>query len=141
MLELRKYLWKTSLQTGALTIVILLFLMLAAKPILFFVYGKVTIGYSFILIGMAIIYFFVFIGHYLRFALRTLEVTRPIFLAYLLTASFALLAAYPLVGKLGLNGVLIGLFLTQLLTQGVYLFHLKKEGFFYENYSLGTRKG
>ncbi len=138
--QLRKYLWKISLQTGAVTFLILLGLMLASKSILFFLYGEVTVGYSFVLIGMAIVYALVFIGHPLRFALRTLENTRPIFWAYLLSAAFTILAAYPLVGRLGLTGVLIGLFLTQLITQCVYFFHLKKEGFFYENYSLGTRK-
>ncbi len=138
--QLRKYLWKISLQTGAVTFLILLGLMLASKSILFFLYGEVTVGYSFVLIGMAMVYVLVFIGHPLRFALRTLENTRPIFWAYLLSAAFTILAAYPLVGRLGLTGVLIGLFLTQLITQCVYFFHLKKEGFFYENYSLGTRK-
>ncbi len=138
--KLRAYLWKISLQTGALTSLILVGLMLASKSILFFLYGEVTNGYSFVLIGMAMIYFLVFIGHPLRFALRTLENTQPIFWAYCLSAAFTILAAYPLVGRLGLTGVLIGLFLTQLITQCVYFFYLKKEGFFYENYSLGTRE-
>lgn len=140
MPQLRKYLWKNSLQMGSLTALVLIALMLASKPLLYFFYGEATVGYSFVLIGMSIIYVLIFIGHPLRFALRTLEHTRPIFWAYLLNAAFAIISAYPLVNKMGLNGVLLGLFVSQIITQGVYIFHLKKGGFFYENYSLGTRK-
>lgn len=136
---LREYLWKITLQVGGLTTIILLIAGLGAKPILQLIYGSAQQGYSYVLVGFCLIYVFVFLGHPLRYALRTVKYTQPIFVAYVWGGIFSVLTAYPLVQRFELYGVLSGLLLTQVIAQIVYLFFLWKKGFFYENYSFGTR--
>ena len=78
-----------------------------------------------LVIGFCLTYVLVFIGHPLRFALLTLEITKPMFISYVLGAVFSLILAYPLVGQFGLVGVLVGIFVTQGLSQLVYVYYLK----------------
>jgi O-antigen/teichoic acid export membrane protein len=48
------------------------------------------------------------------------------FISYVLGAVFSLILAYPLVGQFGLVGVLVGIFVTQGLSQLVYIYYLKR---------------
>jgi O-antigen/teichoic acid export membrane protein len=69
----------------------------------------------------------IFVGYPLRYAIRTLERTRVIFMSFIASSIFSILSAYPIITFFGLNGVIIGLMLTQLITLGIYLFALRKE--------------
>ncbi len=136
---LKKYLWMITWQVGALTAVLLTLIAFFAEPLLGLLYGAEQRGYYEVVLGFCLIYIFIFSTHPLRFALRTLGDTQPIFWAYVWGSAFSLLSAYPLVRAWSLYGVLTGILLTQLLSLGVYLFYLWKRKFFYENYSFGTR--
>lgn len=125
-IQLETYLKYITKRVGIVVGGILLFLALFRTPIIEFLYGKEYIEYSYLVIGFCLTYIFVFIGNPLRFALRTLEITKPIFVAYVLGAAFSVVLAYPLILYFELIGLLIGIFATQGLSQLVYLYYLQK---------------
>ena len=87
-------------------------IVVAAVPELWLgmIYGTVYQGYGYLLQWYAAIYLLIYLSLPLRTALRALESTRPIFIAYLLMTMFSVIAAYPLVSSLSLKGVMLGLF-------------------------------
>ncbi|MEL6635639.1 MAG: MATE family efflux transporter [Bacteroidota bacterium] len=136
---LKKYLAAITRKLGGLTALLLALIAIFAEPLLGFLYGTEQSSYHEVVLGFCLIYVFVFLTHPLRYALRTLGDTRPIFWAYVWGSGFSLLTAYPLVRTWSLYGVLLGLLCTQVAALLVYLFFLWKRKFFYESYSLGTR--
>ncbi len=133
------FLKSISFQIGWVVMTILILISIFSPWILSLLYGEEFAAHSYILIGFCVIYLLVYIGYPLRFALRTLELTKPIFIAYVLGAIFSVIAAVPMLNYWGIYGLLIGLFATQLITQLVYVFSLWKIKKYYENHSLGTR--
>ena len=123
--QLKSYLIYITGRAGFLVVAILFALALFRTYIIEFLYGIEYIEYSYLVIGFCLTYVLIFIGHPLRFALMTLEITKPIFISYVLGAAFSLILAYPLVRSLGLTGVLVGIFVTQGLSQLVYIYYLK----------------
>jgi O-antigen/teichoic acid export membrane protein len=106
---------------------LLLGLAIFRAPVIEWLYGADYLEYSYLVLGFCLTYILVFLGHPLRFALMTLEITKPIFISYILGSAFSLVLAYPLVGAYGLVGVLVGLFVTQGLSQLVYVYYLKNQ--------------
>jgi len=120
------YLQGILLKSGLVVCSILLLLALFAKTIIGLAYGEEYSMYSYLLMGYCLFYLSLFPGYPLRYALRTLELTRPMFTAYLLSTGFSLLFAFPMVENWGLFGVVAGLIGTQILMQACYLFSLGK---------------
>lgn len=120
------YLLKITYQTGIPFLGLMITLSFSAPYLIDFIYGETYIPYSYIIIVFSIMYLFVFISNPLRFALRTLGDTKPIFMAYVASTIFSLLAAYPFLEYWGLNGLLAGLMITQMITTTVYILYLKK---------------
>ncbi len=125
--QLKTYLVYITGRAGILVGGVLLGLAIFRTYIIDFLYGVEYVEYSYLIIGFCFTYVLIFIGHPLRFALMTLEITKPIFVSYVIGAIFSLILAYPLVGTYGLVGVLIGIFVTQGLSQLVYFYYLQKE--------------
>lgn len=125
--EMFRYLWKFSLQMGAVTITLLTLLAIFSKQIILLFYGAEFVMYQHILVGFCALYVIIFIGYPLRYAIRTLENTRLIFVSFVTTSIFSVLSAYPIIKTFGLNGVLIGLVLTQLISIVIYYAALRKE--------------
>lgn len=119
------YLKLISLKSGVLVAGILLGLALLAEPLIEWVYGSEFAVYSYLLIAYCVFYGFLFPGYPLRFALRTLEATQPIFWAYVASTIVSLLSANFLVETWGLMGVVYGLIITSILMQMAYIFGLK----------------
>ncbi len=138
--KLFQFLKSVSVQIGMGVMGILLFVAIFSPNILALLYGTDYVPHSYILIGFCIIYLLVYISYPLRFALRTLEMTKPIFIAYVIGAIFSVLAASSMIKYWGIYGILIGLFVTQLITQSVYIYSLWKTKKYYENHSLSTRQ-
>lgn len=134
------YLRKVSLQIGSLVMGLLLILGATAPWIIEFLYGSEYMEYSYVLVGFCLIYLFVFVSYPLRFALRTLEMTRPIFMGYVFGALFSLLMAYPLLQSWQLYGLLMGLWMTQVIALLIYIISLTKLKNVYENHTLDTRQ-
>ncbi len=135
---LLQYLRQMTMQIGVLVISLLMVMAATAPWLISLLYGAEYAQYSYILVGFCILYLFVYIGHPLRFALRTLELTRPIFIGYVVGAIFSLLIAYPILEYWGINGLLLGMLLTQVLAQVVYIVAIVKIKSAYENHPLGS---
>lgn len=123
---MKVYLQNISLKSGLVVCSILILLALFAKPVIGWVYGEEYSIYSYLLMGYCLFYLSLFPGYPLRYALRTLELTRPMFIAYVLSTGFSLLFAFPMVENWGLSGVVAGLVFTQILMQVCYIFSLGK---------------
>ena len=74
-------------------------------------------------------YLLVFLTIPLRSALRSMQKTAPIFWSYVLMALVGSSMAYPFVQIWGWKGVFAGLFLTQLIAIGIYLWQLYPSNF------------
>jgi O-antigen/teichoic acid export membrane protein len=86
------------------------------RQIMTVVYGVEYLPYSFILLAFCGIYVFVFLGTLLRFVIRTLEYNQLIFISYVLTTMFSLIAGKALASYYGLAGVMSGIAGTQLIS-------------------------
>lgn len=125
--QLMFYIRKVSVLGGSLTITILALLAFFSKEILAFLYGSSYVEYHKVLIGFAIIYVFVFFGTTLRFAIRTVEKNKSIFIAYIFSTVFSLLAAKYMIDHYEIYGVLIGIAFTHIIMLTCYVFSLHKE--------------
>ncbi len=117
-----QYLVKTTKQLGSGFILLLIVIALFSAPILSFIYGPEAVQYAYIAVAYSVLYAIVFIGHPLRFYLRTLEKTSPIFIAYCFGSFFSLSFAYPLLQFFSIPGLLFGLIFTQIINLLVYYF-------------------
>ncbi len=121
------YLRRVSVLAGIPVVLMLAGLTLAAPWLIGWLYGSEYLPYSYLVGAYALLYIFVFIGYPLRFAMRTLQFTSPIFAAYCLSSAVSLLVAFPLAQAWEMNGILAGLLGTQLITLAVYVFFLLKK--------------
>ncbi len=121
---LQKYLWKISLQIGAVVLAILFAMSLLAPVLIEGLYGAALTSYSYVVWGYCLLYVFVFIGYPMRYFFRTIQFTQPIFIAYCISAFFSILLAFPMVQNWGIMGLLIGLMISQILTLLVYIFYI-----------------
>ena len=120
-----KYLKAISLKSGLVIFGILLGLALFSQPLLSLIYGQEYGEYSFLLMGYCFFYCCLFPGYPLRYALRSIETTRPVFISYIFSTAFSLICAYPMVEKWGFWGVISGLIVSQIIMQCTYLFSLR----------------
>ena len=114
------YLLNLSIFTGILTLGFLTIVSLTAPLLVSWLYGVEYVQYTYIIWGYCALYTIAFWAYPLRFALRTLENTRPIFLAYVFSGGFAIAAALPFTRAWGINGILAGLIISQLITILIY---------------------
>jgi O-antigen/teichoic acid export membrane protein len=121
------YLWKFTLQMGMITLTLLGLISIFSKQIILSFYGSEFVEYQYLLVAFCILYVIIFIGYPLRYAIRTLERTRLIFVSFIASSIFSVLTAYPIIKTFGLTGVIIGLMLTQLITLGIYIFSLRND--------------
>lgn len=109
-----------------------------ANEIISLIYGNQYAQYGYVLTFFALFSILVFMAIPIRYAIRTLEENHHIFIGYAISAAFSLCFANFLVKNYYLNGVLVGIVITQILTQFWFIFSLRK--YIYEHYSFGTRK-
>ncbi|MEO0310801.1 MAG: putative export protein [Bacteroidota bacterium] len=124
---LYNYLKRMTILGGAATFFALVCLCVFAQQIIAVLYGKDFIGTEKVLFGFAILYVFVFIGMPLRFAIRTVEKNKDIFVSYIISAAFSLILAAPMISYLGIYGVFAGLIMSQVILQLWYIYALKSE--------------
>ena len=121
-----KYLWKFTLQMGMITFTILALISIFSSQIIELFYGSTYLEYKNVLIGFCLLYVIVFLGYPLRYAIRTMENTKLIFLSFIVSSAFSVLCAYPVIKNFGLYGVVGGIMATQLITLGIYIWSLRK---------------
>jgi len=117
------YLKKISWKFGAGFSGILLLVVLFSAPLLQLLYGEESAPYAYIVNIYCVLYIFVFAGHPFRFLLRTIEQTKPMFIAYVLSTVFSLLLAFPIIRYFEMNGLLAGLIITQLIALFTYIYY------------------
>lgn len=108
------YLKKISFQFGGLTLLVLMIIAVWGAELARILLGEVTAGIAPLLYAFVALYVLVFLNIPLRIALRTLQQTQPVFIAYALSALVGVFLAYPLVRNYGIHGVFMGLMLTQM---------------------------
>jgi O-antigen/teichoic acid export membrane protein len=105
---------------------ILLVMSFAASQVFEYVGGETYKGYEFVIYGLCIIYFITTISYPIRIMIRSLHLNKEYFLGYLFSTIFSICTAFVLLKNFGLYGVLIGLAITQLITNGFWVISLKK---------------
>jgi O-antigen/teichoic acid export membrane protein len=84
-----------------------------SSAIISLVYGAEYISFSYLLKGYVFLYVFIIFGMILRIGLRSIELTRPVFISYVLTAGISVALAKPLIMQWGDMGIVIGLVIAQ----------------------------
>ncbi len=120
------FLQKTLLQLIFPVLLALFMLVIGIDLIIDFIYGEEYLAYSYLINGFSVLYFFVFISLFARIALRTMENTKPIFVAYSFSTIFSLLAAKPMLLYWGIDGLVLGLVLTQVSSLFIYALYLRR---------------
>jgi O-antigen/teichoic acid export membrane protein len=106
--DMERYLKKVALFGFSATALLALPALLIPDQLLQLMYGPKLGGQGAILMIYAILYLIMFCNQILTMALRTLEITSPIFIGYCLTALISVAIAYPLCQFAGTIGVVCG---------------------------------
>ncbi|MEO0470245.1 MAG: hypothetical protein AAF206_11530 [Bacteroidota bacterium] len=125
--QLKRYMLKMGVASWGIILLILTGVSLFASPLIEWVYGAEQIQHTPVLWGYCLVYAVMTPGYPLRFLLRTLNATSPIFWAYVLSTIFSWLSADYLVENYGIYGALAGLGGTQLIMLAVYIWLLKRK--------------
>jgi len=120
---LKKYLLKVSIWGGSVTTIIALLISLYPYELLKLVYGYQYEAYGNILRWYALIYVLMFFSLPLRFGLRILEDTKPLFISYFSITILSVLLADYFVGNFGLNGVMYGFILMQFIMISILYYY------------------
>jgi O-antigen/teichoic acid export membrane protein len=115
---------KVGVAVCCFTAVVSAILAAAPKFWLQLVYGSELAKYSVVLQWFCVVYILISLNTVVRHALRSIEVTRPIFLSYLVVAVFSITLAYPMVSNLGIRGVMVGLVAGQLISLAYCSYYL-----------------
>lgn len=121
------YLWRITRLGGLLTVAVAAIAAVAPEYWLDLAYGSEFAEYGFLLRWYALIYVVMFLGVPWGGGLRTLEATSNIFWAYVTPTVFSLISAYPLIFFFGLKGVIVGMFVSQILLQAYITFSFQRE--------------
>ena len=123
---LTTYLYKLTQSGIIISIPIFIFFLLFADKILSIIYGEAFSDYGYLLNYFLIIYVFIFAGFAFRYFFRTIENTRVIFGAYLLSSVFSLLTASYFVQYFNVIGILIGMLLSQVIMIVFYVWKFRE---------------
>lgn len=99
--------------TGA--VLILALIAVFAEPIYQLSGGASYAGYAYILQGMALLYFFIFLSNPVRIAIRVMMLNRAFFMAYLFSFVFSVVLSRLLISKWEVYGIILGLILNQVI--------------------------
>jgi len=110
---------------NAITIIALLCIFLVicvffSEDLYGYLYGYEFIKYSYLLNWFIATYILIFINQFLRYGLRTIGATKPIFISYLINSVISLVTVFPLLKNYELSGLVIGMIITQI-TSILYL--------------------
>jgi len=124
--KLNSFFNRLSKNSGFAVLILLLLIALFSGPLLSFIYGEVSMETVWVLRGFCILYLIVFFSTIKRLHIRTLEANQQIFMAYLVSAAFSMLAAYPMIKTWGLLGVVAGFIITQFISLIYYSIYLNR---------------
>lgn len=127
MNKMSQYLKQTSLWMGSVVTVVLGVMALSGSFLIEILYGSEYSSYGFVIVGYCINYFIAYWGFPARYFLRTIQFTKPIFIAYCISAAFSMAAAFPMTEHWGIWGLLTGLIISQLLTLFTYMYFIRQK--------------
>ena len=102
-------------------------LAIPARQWLALIFGESYAGYSLLVAGYAVAYFLLACTIPLRFAFLAVERTRPIFIGYVLATVFTLIACYPLIKVLGLDGAITGIVITDAILLATFTVYYRRD--------------
>jgi O-antigen/teichoic acid export membrane protein len=114
-----RYLMRTTIFGACIVGIIVLVASAAPDFWLVLIYGKDYVGYGQLVVWWSVIYFISFLAQQISIGLRTIERTKSIFWAQLVTAIISIVTVYPLILYLGSVGVMIGLFTITLVRSAI----------------------
>ncbi len=109
------YIKKVSLQSSLLIGLVLFTLFLFSKDLMQLAAGNRYAEYSYVIKGMCVLYFILFIGYPVRLSIRMLLMNKSLFIGYMLSFAFSILFFNYLLKHWQLNGVILGLILNQII--------------------------
>ena len=109
-------------------------IMIALISIIFFIsdeivsllYGNEYLQYSYLLIGYFVIYMFLYLNILQRILIRTVEKTKIILFSYVISSIFSIFFSTYFISKYGINGVIYGTIITQILILIIIYFEINK---------------
>jgi O-antigen/teichoic acid export membrane protein len=107
----------------------LLIIFIFSQQIIVLAGGDAYAEYAYVVQGMSILYFIIFMGYPIRLAIRVLLLNSNFFIGYLFSLAFSLIAFKFLLENLGLIGVITGLITSQLILISYWQFILIKNNF------------
>ena len=125
----KKYLRGITIKSSVLFGSMLFFLFIFSDFVISLVGGEKYLPFSYIVKGMSVLYLFIFIGYPVRISIRILILNRVFFTGYLLSFIFSLLSFNFLLGHFGVNGAILGLIFSQIITLIYWQFILVKHKF------------
>ena len=105
---------------------ILALMSFAATQVFHYAGGDSYNGYEYVIYGLCIVYLLTTISYPIRIIIRSLHLNREYFMGYLFSTIFSACTAFLLLKNFGLYGVLIGLAITQIITNSFWAISLKK---------------
>jgi O-antigen/teichoic acid export membrane protein len=127
--ESKEYLRNISLKSALLFGAVLTILFFFSEPIIRLAGGDKYAPYAYVVKGMAVLYFIIFIGYPVRMAVRMMVMNHIFFMGYLVTFFFSLLTFNFLLREWQLWGAIIGLIANQLILISFWQYFLFKKQF------------
>jgi len=121
------YLKKMGLLCTGLTVLFSLAISIDPDRIMQLVYGGSYPGYGYVLRWYAVTYVVISLGTMIHPGLTVLENTRPIFMAYAITAVISIASATKLVSAFGIVGALAGDLLVQMIFHSILILALARD--------------
>jgi len=118
-----QYLKSMTIKIGAFFLILLVIVASFSPWIIELIYGSEYLDYSYIIVAYCGLYILVYLSLPLQFALRSIELTYPLFVAYIITTIFSFLSAHFFLAQWGMEGLLAGLIITQFITVLTFAFY------------------
>lgn len=127
--ESKKYIINTTIKGALLNFISLFFLFLFSDAVMKFVGGMKYIEYSYIIKGMCILYFILFVGYPIRLSLRMLLLSNHFFWGYLLAFIFSFTFFKVLITQFQIYGIIYGLIINQVIMLSYWYYQLQKNNY------------
>ena len=126
----KTYLQQVSIKSSLTTAVLLIIIFYFSNQIMILVGGDKYRAYSYIIKGMSVLYFILFIGYPVRLSIRMLLLSSHFFIGYLLAFIFSMLFFKQLISSYQLNGIIYGLIINQIIMISYWAYQLHKNKFY-----------
>lgn len=124
--ELIPYFKRVTLYFGVPVVLVVLILSFYDEVLIGAIFGKNLGEYGFVIGAFAILYLFVYLNTMQQFFIRTIKANQIVFKSYLAAALFGVLFSKMIIEYWGLHGVLIGLFVSQIMVNAINYSLIKK---------------